>query len=131
MYATQQYIRTEHLDIDNFEAENGVIYITVPLFLKVYGRPLHSAPLILLNRGLLPERATSGQFDNFHKIVGKGRFVDLAKYSLIEFVIPTDHYLDLAFDSYEHFSRGDVQRIIDIALDRLQLPQPYASFRFD
>ncbi len=131
MQAIQQYIKTEHLEIENFEAENGVNYVAVPLFLRVYGQPLHSAPLILLDRGLLPGRSSSGRFGDFHKIVGKGKFVDLTKYSLIEFVIPTDQYLDLAFDSYEHLSHADIQRIIDIGLDRLELPKPYASFRFD
>ncbi len=131
MHAIEQYIKTEHLEIENFEAENGVNYVSVPLFLRVYGQPLRSAPLILLDRGLLPGRSSSGRFGDFHKIVGKGKFVDLSNYSLIELVIPTDRYLNLAYDSYEHLSHSDIQKIIAIGLDRLHLPQPYASFRFD
>lgn len=130
MQAVQKFIQSRNIEITNFEAENGVTYITIPLSLKVYGRPLHSAPLILLNRGFLPEK-TNKQFDDFHKIVGKGKFIDLEKYTLIEFVIPTDDYLNLAFESYANFSSKDKQYIIDLALEQLELPEPFASFKFD
>ena len=57
MQAVQKIIPSRNIEITNFEAGNGVTYITIPLSLKVYGRPLHSAPIILLNRGFLPEKA--------------------------------------------------------------------------
>ncbi|HLT50414.1 MAG TPA: hypothetical protein VKZ93_00580 [Arenibacter sp.] len=131
MQAVQNFIQSRNIEITNFETENGVTYITIPLFLKVlYGKPLYSAPIILLNRGLIPEK-TNKQFDDFHKIVGKGKFIDPEKYTLIEFVIPTDDYLNLAFESYADFSSRDKQHIIDLALERLELPEPFATFKFD
>ena len=63
--------------------------------------------------------------------LGKGKFVDLNKYSLIEFLIPMDHYPRLAFESYGYFSKKDVQRIIERGFSLLNLPEPYVSFRFD
>ncbi|MEA1784839.1 hypothetical protein U1E44_01935 [Arenibacter sp. GZD96] len=130
MQAVQEYSQTRALEITNFEAENGITYITIPISLKVYGKPLHSAPIILLNRGLLPGKSNK-QFESFHKIVGKGKFVDLNTYTLIEFNIPTDRYLHLAFESYASFSTQDTQAIIDRAMEILEIPQPFASFRFD
>jgi homoserine O-acetyltransferase len=121
---------TRIIEINNFETQNGVTYITIPLVFKTYGKELHTAPLIVLNRGLL-RRKPDKDSENYSKMVGKGKIVDLKKFTVIEFEIPTDNYLTLAFEGYGSFNRTDSQRIIDRAFEELQLPAPYASFRFD
>lgn len=106
-----------------FETENKVIYVGIPIKIKTYGQALFSAPLILINYGAT-KAVSENSLKNADNIVGTDKIINPDKYTIIEFEIDADSSYSFTYESYRHFSKKDMDAIINKAIHYFNLPEP-------
>jgi hypothetical protein len=119
----KQLISPSDFYIPYFETENKVIYVGIPIKIKTYGQALFSAPLILINYGVtkaIPEKS----FKNLDNIIGSDKIINPDKHTIVEFEIDAESSYSFTYESYTHFSKKDMDKIINIAISQFNLPEP-------
>ncbi len=77
--------------IINYPLTNGetqTFYLTYQLF----GQPLHSAPIVLVNHALTGNSEVAGRNGWWNNLIGENKVIDLNKYTVIAFDIPGNGY---------------------------------------
>ena len=62
--------------IQNFTTENGALYQSLPLSFAVFGLPLHSAPIVLVNHALTGNAQVTGENGWWTDLVGEGKTIE-------------------------------------------------------
>lgn len=106
-----------------FETENKVIYVGIPIKMKTYGQPLFSAPLILINYGA-SKTVSEKSLKSIDNIIGQDKIINPDKYAIVEFEIDADSSYSFTYESYRHFSKKDMDAIINKAIEHFNLPEP-------
>src|SRR5690606_33894234 len=109
--------------IPYFETENKVIYIGIPIKIKTYGQDLYSAPLVLINYGVSKTDSETST-KNVDNIIGENKFINPNKHTIVEFKIDAESTYGFTYESYRHFSKKDMDAIINIAINHFNLPEP-------
>src|SRR5690606_3879434 len=119
----KQLISLSDFYIPYFETESKVIYIGIPIKIKTYGQAMFSAPLILINYGVtkaIPEKS----FRNLDNMIGYDKIINPDTHTIIEFEIDAESSHSFTYESYTHFSKKDMDKILNLAIDQFNLPQP-------
>jgi len=111
--------------ITDFTTSNGSVY-DIPLSYELFGKPLHSAPIILINHALTGNSDVAGENGWWKKIVGDGKLIDTKKYTVICFNIPGNGYDEFFIEDYKFFSTFDIAQLFLNGLKELNINQLYA-----
>ena len=80
----------EHLKIEGFKTSSGAVF-NIELSYQLFGQPLHSAPIVLVNHALTGNSKVSGKNGWWKHLIGPGQSID------------TDHFSVLAFQRFSFF----------------------------
>ena len=112
--------------IQNFTTENGALYQSLPLSFAVFGLPLHSAPIVLVNHALTGNAQVTGENGWWTDLVGEGKTIDTAKYTVVAFNVPGNGNDSFVIENYLDFTARDIARIFLQGIKALQIQQLYA-----
>lgn len=98
----------------------------IPLSYQVFGQPLHSAPVILINHALTGNSAVAGESGWWKKLVDFHQPIDLEKYTIVCFNIPGNGYDDFFIDNYKDFTTRDIADFFNIGLKTIGIEKLYA-----
>ncbi len=115
----------QHLTIKNFKTISGTEQ-DLELSYQLFGQPLHSAPIVLVNHALTGNSNVAGDSGWWSDLIGKGKSINTEKYTILSFNIPGNGYDGFVIDNYKDFVAGDVARIFLLGLQELKIPQLYA-----
>lgn len=120
--------RPENILFFDYPLLNGVTQQSVCLSYELFGRPLHSAPVVLVNHALTGNSTVTGPEGWWKSLIGKGQVIDTEKYTIIAFNIPGNGYKDSSnvIDNYKDFTVYDIARIFWSGLNRLEVENLYA-----
>jgi homoserine O-acetyltransferase len=119
----------EKIDLFNFDLERGKQKLYLPLFYQVFGQPLGSAPVVVVNHSLTGNSNVTGDKGWWSGIVGENRAVDTDYFTVIAFNIPGngfDDNVDNLIDNYRDYSIRDIARIFWEGLFFLKVKNVYA-----
>ncbi len=111
--------------IKDFTTSSGSVY-TIPLSYQTFGKPLHSAPIILINHALTGNSDVAGENGWWKKLVGDGKLINTEKYTVICFNIPGNGYDDFFIEDYQSFNVSDVAYLFIYGLKILNINNLYA-----
>jgi homoserine O-acetyltransferase len=113
---------------NEFVTESNVIVKDVKLSYQTFGRPLHTAPIVLVNHALTGNsNVTGNQASWWSDLVGDCKVIDTNKYTVIAFDILGNGFNgDLILD-YKNWNLRDIARLIIEVLDDLNIKQLYAA----
>jgi len=113
------------LEIKKYKTIGGVAQ-EVQLSYQLFGQPLHSAPIVLVNHALTGNSNVTGESGWWSDLIGKDKSIDTEKYTILSFNIPGNGYDGFVIDNYKDYVAGDMARIFLRGLEKLKVNRLYA-----
>ena len=113
------------LNIKNFTTLSGVTEDIV-LSYQIFGKELHSAPIVLVNHALTGNSTVTGEEGWWSALIGEGKCIDTHKYTILAFNIPGNGYDGFVIDNYKDFVAGDIASIFLVGLEELKIKRLFA-----
>lgn len=118
----------QFIEIRNFTCEGGAQYDVLALSYQVFGQPLHSAPVILVNHALTGNSdVLSEERGWWRDLAGSSKLLNTEKYTIIAFNIPGNGYDGSLISSYRDWTAKDVARLFCQGLDVLGVDRLFVA----
>lgn len=115
----------EHLKIEKYTTLSGSEQ-DMQLSYQIFGKPLHTAPIILVNHALTGNSNVAGENGWWSDLIGDGKCIDTEKYTILSFNIPGNGYDGFIIENYKDFVAGDIARIFLWGLEQLRIDKLFA-----
>ncbi len=102
------------IDLFDFDLEVGKRIKYIPLFYQTFGKPIGSAPVVLVNHALTGNSQVTGEKGWWKELIGDEKTIDTQKYTVIAFNIPGngfDNNPSNLIVNYHDFTVRDIARI--------------------
>lgn len=116
----------EYITINNFIAEKGVAINTIKLSYQVFGKELHTAPIVLINHALTGNSAVAGENGWWKDVVGEHKVIDTLKYTILAFNIPGNGFDGFVIENYKDFVARDIAQLFLMGLQKLGVTKLFA-----
>ena len=93
---------------------------------ELFGQPLYSAPVVLVNHALTGNSNICGQGGWWSDLIGPSKTIDTDHYTILAFNIPGNGYDGFLIERYEEFIAQDIARIFLWGLKQLEIDQVFA-----
>ncbi|MAM18702.1 MAG: bifunctional aspartate kinase/homoserine dehydrogenase I [Christiangramia sp.] len=113
------------LHIQDFKNSGGTIQ-DLKLSYEVFGQPLNSAPVVMINHALTGNSNVAGEDGWWKDIVGEEKCIDTNKYTILAFNIPGNGYDGFIIENYKDFVARDIAEIFLLGLQQLKIDQLFA-----
>lgn len=111
----------------NYTTDKGAEYKTMNLSYQIFGKEIHTAPIVLVNHALTGNSDVIGPDRGWWKgIVGEGKLIDTSRYTVVAFNIPGNGYDGHLIDNYKDFTTKDIAILFHTALNELNVYKVYA-----
>jgi len=118
----------KYISIPSIVSEKGTAYEDFQLSYQLFGKKLHSAPVVLINHALTGNSDVAGDQGWWKSLVGKGKLIDTEKYTVLCFDIPGNGYaIKNTSITYDEFSARDVANLFGLAVEQLKINSLYAA----
>ena len=114
-----------HLPIADFKTINGSVQ-NLKLSYQLFGQPLHSAPVVLVNHALTGNSNVTGDQGWWSDLIGKDRCINTDIYTILAFNIPGNGYDGFVVENYKDFVAGDIAHIFLQGLKQLGIDRLFA-----
>lgn len=117
-------MKLKKIDVYNFELENKKIVQHIPLFYQVFGQPINSAPIVVVNHALTGNSNVTGEDGWWNDLIGKNKTIDSDFYTIVAFNVPGngfDENPENLIENYTDFTAKDIARIFWEGLYNLQI----------
>jgi len=114
-----------HLKLKNYTSLSG-ISLEIALSYQLFGKELHTAPIVLVNHALTGNSNVTGDEGWWSALIGKGKCIDTDKYTILSFNIPGNGFDKFIIDNYKDFVAGDIARIFLSGLEELRINKLFA-----
>ncbi|NHF60946.1 bifunctional aspartate kinase/homoserine dehydrogenase I [Flavobacteriaceae bacterium TP-CH-4] len=114
-----------HLSLPHYTALSGAIQ-DIELSYQIFGRDLHSAPVVLVNHALTGNSNVAGEEGWWSALIGPGKCIDTNSYTILAFNIPGNGYDKFVIDNYKDFVAGDIAQIFLLGLEQLKIKKLFA-----
>jgi homoserine O-acetyltransferase len=112
--------------IKNFTTQNGAFCPSLNLNYQVFGAPLHTAPIVMINHALTGNSQVIGESGWWNDIVGVNKTIDTTKYTVISFDVPGNGFNSTTIENYQDFIARDIARIFIEGLRFLKINNLHA-----
>lgn len=114
-----------HLKIKNYKTKSGVTQ-DIELSYEIFGKKLHSAPVVLVNHALTGNSNVTGKEGWWSALIGDGKCIDTKKYTILCFNIPGNGHDKFIIENYKDFIAGDIAHIFLKGLQQLEINKLFA-----
>lgn len=115
----------QHIRLDAYTTVSGVTQ-PINLSYQLFGRPLHAAPVVLVNHALTGNSNVAGEGGWWSSLVGPGKCIDTGTYTVLCFNVPGNGYDGFLIENYKDFVAADIARIFLMGLKALQIDSLFA-----
>jgi len=113
--------------VRNFQTSNGLVLEDIQLSYQLFGRALHTAPIVLVNHALTGNSDLNSPERGWWKdIIGDGKLIDTRKFTVIAFNIPGNGYDGHFIEDYKLFTAKDIAGLFYLTLQGLKIDYLYA-----
>jgi len=119
----------QKIDVLNFTTVKGEYIEQISLTYQVFGKPLHEAPIVLVNHALTGNSIVCGEDGWWSGLIGAGKCIDTNRYTVLSFNIPGngfDQKEENLFEDYKTFNARDIAGIFLKGLEFLNIKSLYA-----
>lgn len=117
--------RPNPIIIQDFITESGALYSSLSLSFTLSGRPLHTAPIVLVNHALTGNAQVTGKNGWWNDLVGEEKTIDTNKYTVLAFNVPGNGNDSFIIENYQDFTTRDIARIFIKGLEALNIEQVF------
>jgi homoserine O-acetyltransferase len=119
----------EKIILPDFTLENGKKFQSPNLFYQLFGKPLGSAPIVLVNHALTGNSAITGENGWWKDLIGESKTINTLAYTVIAFNIPGNGFdgdIRNLIANYRDFTARDIAAIFWKALEQLGIDTLFA-----
>jgi len=116
----------KQITIQNFASEKGIVNKEIVLSYQLFGKKLHSAPIVLVNHALTGNSDVAGKNGWWKDVVGENKVIDTQKYTVLAFNIPGNGYDGFVIENYKDFIAKDIAQLFLIGLQKLHIKELFA-----
>ncbi|MDR2824452.1 MAG: alpha/beta fold hydrolase [Prevotellaceae bacterium] len=114
--------------IKNYIPENGNVPQNLVLSYQIFGQPLHSAPIVLVNHALTGNSNVIGADGWWNELIGEQGAINPQKFTILAFNIPGNGFgNNNEVENYRDFTIADVARIFWQGIDFLGITEIFAA----
>lgn len=114
--------------INNYQSFGGVSLGKLDISYQLFGKELHTAPLVLVNHALTGNSDVISEARGWWKtIIGKGKVIDTEKYTVIAFNIPGNGYHGELIENYKDFTAKDIAQLFIETLKSIGVKELHAA----
>ena len=114
------------ITLHNFTTESRAIYDALNLSYQVFGLPLHTAPIVLVNHALTGNSQVVGDNGWWNDLIGVNKTIDTTKYTVLAFNVPGNGFDGAVIENYLDFTARDIARIFIKGIQLLEVTKLYA-----
>ena len=100
--------------------------VSIKLSYQLFGKPLHTAPVVLVNHALTGNSNVAGKEGWWNDLIGPKKVIDTNKYTVLAFNIPGNGYDGFVIEDYKNFVARDIANIFLLGLQELNIKQLFA-----
>ncbi|WGD35289.1 alpha/beta fold hydrolase [Olleya sp. YS] len=118
----------KYINITNYNLQNGKT-VDIKLSYQVFGKPLHTAPIVLVNHALTGNSNVVGADGWWSDLIGDNKCIDTQHYTILAFNIPGngfDNTEDHLIDNYKDFTASSIAQIFVEGLNQLLINKLFA-----
>ena len=118
----------KHIDIPDFVTQNGAV-TNINLSYQVFGKPLHTAPIILVNHALTGNSNVTGSDGWWSDLIGDNKCIDTLHYTILAFNIPGNGFdanPTNLIHNYKDFSARNIAQLFALGLQHLLINKLFA-----
>jgi len=115
-----------YITIQNFSSEKGTEPQDIQLSYQLFGKKLHTAPIVLINHALTGNSDVAGEKGWWKDVVGESKVIDTAKYTILAFNIPGNGFDEFVIENYKDFVARDIAHLFLIGLHELKINQLFS-----
>ena len=114
--------------LEDFSLRNGVVQSKIVLSYQLFGQPIGTAPLVLVNHALTGNSQVTGENGWWKSLIGQNKTIDTNKYTILAFNIPGNAYQDEEnqVENYKDFTTYDIANLFWKGIDTLNIAQVFA-----
>ncbi|WP_162126445.1 alpha/beta fold hydrolase [Flavobacterium phycosphaerae] len=119
----------EKIDLFTFDLENGKQRPYLSLFYQTFGKPIGTAPVVVVNHALTGNSTVTGENGWWNDLIGDHKIIDTTYFTVIAFNIPGNGYdnnFGNLISNYQDFTIRDVARIFWEGLQFLNIKKVFA-----
>ena len=114
-----------HINLESYTTISGVTQ-DLNLSYQLFGKPLHSAPIVMVNHALTGNSDVSGAHGWWKDLIGEGKAIDTTIYTVLSFNIPGNGYDGTVIENYKDFVARDIAQIFLKGLEHLRIEKLFA-----
>ncbi|WP_282030536.1 alpha/beta fold hydrolase [Winogradskyella eximia] len=117
-----------YINISNYTSDTDK-HTTVNLSYQTFGKPLHEAPIVLVNHALTGNSNVIGEHGWWNDLIGTNKCIDTNLYTILAFNIPGNGYDDNAeniIENYKDFTARDIAKLFALAIEQLEIKNLFA-----
>ncbi|MFD0835175.1 bifunctional aspartate kinase/homoserine dehydrogenase I [Mariniflexile aquimaris] len=115
-----------HIIIKDFTTESKVVNPVINLSYQVFGNPIGTAPVVLVNHALTGNSNVAGKDGWWQDLVGDDKVIDTKLYTVLSFNIPGNGFDGFVIDNYKDFVARDIASLFLIGLKELKIDKLFA-----
>lgn len=118
-----------YINIEKYTTTKGVVCDAIPVSYQIFGPPLHTAPIVMVNHALTGNSEVTGPQGWWRRLIGPGQCVDTHQYTVLVFNIPGNGYDGIEahlIEDYKRYIARDIAAIFAEALGLLGIKKLYA-----
>ncbi|MBP0903062.1 bifunctional aspartate kinase/homoserine dehydrogenase I [Mariniflexile gromovii] len=119
-------VNLQHIIIKNFTTESKVLNPEIKLSYQLFGKPLGTAPVVLVNHALTGNSNVAGEDGWWSDLVGDDKVIDTKLYTILSFNIPGNGFDGFVIENYKDFVARDIANIFLIGLKELKIEKLFA-----
>ncbi|MBD0832908.1 bifunctional aspartate kinase/homoserine dehydrogenase I [Aestuariibaculum sediminum] len=116
----------QHIIVNNYSTYSGVEVPEIKLSYQLFGLPLGTAPVVLINHALTGNSNVSGEDGWWKELVGDDKVIDTKLYTVLSFNIPGNGYDGFIIENYKDFVARDIANLFLLGLKELKITKLFA-----
>ncbi|HBK82543.1 MAG TPA: homoserine acetyltransferase [Flavobacterium sp.] len=117
------------IDIFDFVLDKGICINHIPLFYQVFGQPIGTAPVVVVNHALTGNSNVIGNNGWWNHLIGTNSTIDTDVYTIVAFNIPGNGFdgnKDNLINNYKDYTAKDMAKLFWKGLFHLQIDNVFA-----
>ncbi|MCC1483867.1 alpha/beta fold hydrolase [Winogradskyella immobilis] len=116
-----------YIPIKDYVTHNGSCIKTINLSYQLFGNPLHTAPIVLVNHALTGNSNVAGKDGWWSSLIGDDKVINTKDFTVLVFNIPGNGYDGQLFNNYKDFVTTDIAKLFLQGLKHLKIEKLYAT----
>ena len=118
--------KIQKIVFQNIPLQNGVVQSKTILSYQLFGQPVGSAPLVVVNHALTGNSQVIGENGWWNELIGIDKTIDTTKYTILAFNVPGNGFDGKIIDNYRDFTARDIAKLFIEGLNYLKVSDVFA-----